>query len=345
MNGISVIICCYNSSTRLPATLGALRRQATSLPWEVVVVDNASSDNTALTAKANWPIQNNVSLQVEYEGTPGLNYARLRGFERAKYEIVVFVDDDNWLEPCYLQAVWDSFRDHPRLGACGGRIIAQYEVQPPPWLHEFAGALAVSSNNACTGVLPQGKYLCGAGLAIRKEAWNSLYENGFVFMTTDRCGSVPLGGGDTELCYALQLAGWQLYYSDSMELRHFIPRSRCNWAYFRNLFRSHGTVSPFLDPYEWALAGRPQSWLDDLRKHWLWQVGAGLKSMAVQPRRWLRAWYNCKEGERDALLLAGKVGRIQSLLQLRSRYSRNIEILRDQHWVRMASATAASTRA
>src|SRR5260370_31920760 len=55
--GVSVIICCYNSSAKLPATLGRLRsqRDTEAIPWELIVVDNASSDDTVAVARQPWP--------------------------------------------------------------------------------------------------------------------------------------------------------------------------------------------------------------------------------------------------------------------------------------------------
>jgi cellulose synthase/poly-beta-1,6-N-acetylglucosamine synthase-like glycosyltransferase len=54
--GVSVVICCYNSSQRLPQTLGHLLAQEceVDLPWEVIVVDNASTDGTAEVARSVW---------------------------------------------------------------------------------------------------------------------------------------------------------------------------------------------------------------------------------------------------------------------------------------------------
>jgi len=51
--GVSVIICCYNSVKRLPVTLAHLKSQVVfgQIPWEVIVIDNASTDRTAEVAK------------------------------------------------------------------------------------------------------------------------------------------------------------------------------------------------------------------------------------------------------------------------------------------------------
>jgi len=97
--GVSVIICCYNSSAKLPATLGRLRSQSDSeaIPWELIVVDNASSDDTVAVARQHWPSGGRVPLRVITETRRGVAYARDAGFAAARYDVVSFIDDDNWV--------------------------------------------------------------------------------------------------------------------------------------------------------------------------------------------------------------------------------------------------------
>src|SRR6266568_2014628 len=94
--GVSVVICCHNSAKRLAATLAQLvaQRVPSEIPWEVIVIDNASTDGTAQVAAACWPAVNCVPLRIISEPRLGLTYARQRGFREAKYEFISFVDDD-----------------------------------------------------------------------------------------------------------------------------------------------------------------------------------------------------------------------------------------------------------
>ncbi len=79
--GVSIIICCYNSAHRLPKTLAHLKTQVVSqiIPWEVIVVDNASTDGTDQVAKTQWGELPGVPFRVVNEPRPGLSNARNLG--------------------------------------------------------------------------------------------------------------------------------------------------------------------------------------------------------------------------------------------------------------------------
>src|ERR1700719_3404911 len=80
--GVSIVVCCFNSASRLSEafaqTLAHLAAQETTAEtrWEVIVVDNASTDDTAQVAQKSWPRQLEDSLQVVGEPRLGLSYAR-----------------------------------------------------------------------------------------------------------------------------------------------------------------------------------------------------------------------------------------------------------------------------
>ncbi|HLB90290.1 MAG TPA: glycosyltransferase, partial [Terriglobales bacterium] len=107
--GVSAIVCCYNSASRLPATLAHLASQRCEgrFPWEVILVDNASTDGTGRIAQELWPQDAPVHLRVVHEARLGLAYARQRGISAARYELLSFVDDDNWVCPNWVQLVWE----------------------------------------------------------------------------------------------------------------------------------------------------------------------------------------------------------------------------------------------
>ncbi|MCY7278070.1 MAG: glycosyltransferase family 2 protein, partial [Phormidesmis sp. CAN_BIN44] len=122
VNGISIVICCYNSAQRLPETLAHLAAQAipSTVPWEIIIIDNASTDNTADVARASWLSTSSAPLHIIHEPQQGLSYARLRGFCESTYDVISFVDDDNWVCPEWVQTVSEIMTQHPHVGACGG---------------------------------------------------------------------------------------------------------------------------------------------------------------------------------------------------------------------------------
>jgi glycosyltransferase involved in cell wall biosynthesis len=330
--GVSVVICCYNSAKRLPQTLSHLAVQEVTgdVCWEVVVVDNASTDNTARTARECWAENSPAPLRVVYEPRLGLSYARQRGFADAKYELVSFVDDDNWVCHEWVQIVAEVMSRHPDVGACGGFSGAVCEIQPPWWFECNQGSYAVGAQgNEARDVTWTRGYLWGAGLTVRKSAWQQLVSNGFRFLLVDRQGASLTTGGDLELCFALRLAGYRLWYEPRLRLRHFLPAHRLEWNYMRRLHRALGACSVGGDPYYFALIEKPKNLKERLRQTWQWQTLACLKELFRQPRKLLLAFCCPLEGDPDLLWTENRIGRLFELLQKRSRYDLSIPMVQN----------------
>src|SRR5262245_41018784 len=105
LQGVSVIVCCYNSADRLPETLKhiAMQNVPDSILWEVIIVNNNSTDETEKVAISEWSRYHlSVPFKVVNESKPGLNFARKKGVENAGFSLLLFCDDDNWLDEDYL---------------------------------------------------------------------------------------------------------------------------------------------------------------------------------------------------------------------------------------------------
>lgn len=118
----SVVIPAYNEGRHLAATLAALDAQEFSGAYEVVVVDNASTDDTAQVARDH-------GVRVLHEPQPGVCRARQRGTDAARGEIVVSTDADTVPPPDWLQKLDSRFRAHPRAVAVAGPC----RYADPPW--------------------------------------------------------------------------------------------------------------------------------------------------------------------------------------------------------------------
>src|SRR5713101_6011 len=131
---LSVVVCTYNRAHSLRRTLSALQGQRTAprLTWELVLVDNNSSDDTRAVVSAAATIFP-VALRYVFEPHQGLNHARNAGIDNSKGEIVAFTDDDCRPEPAWVQSIVDGMH---RGGAdgLGGRILPEWSSPPPSWL-------------------------------------------------------------------------------------------------------------------------------------------------------------------------------------------------------------------
>ncbi|TXK46758.1 glycosyltransferase family 2 protein [Pontibacter qinzhouensis] len=248
--GITVVICTFNGAALLPPTLRHIAGQQVrpGIDWELLVVNNASTDNTAAVVKTEWNLAGKpVPLTLLHQPKLGLTYARELALEKARYEFIIFCDDDNWLAPDYLNRAYDLMLHNPLIGVLGGCGELIFEVPPPQW--------AVGHNLFANGPqsLRPGKVkhhvVYGAGCVVRKSSYKILVNSGFKSMLTDRKGKTLCAGGDYELCYAIALAGYDIWYDNSLRFKHFVPKERVQWSYYARLFRDGAQSYQVLVPY------------------------------------------------------------------------------------------------
>ena len=332
--GVSVVICCHNSAKRLPETLAHLaRQQVRNASWEVIVVDNGSTDDTAEVARKCWPEHLNHFFRIVHESQLGLTYARKLGLQEAFYEFVCFVDDDNWLCETWIDDVLDVMSRHPEVAVCGGINDAVTEIPAPRWF-EFCRAMwAVSVDQPLTGdITASGLSVCGAGLTLRQSAWRHLRSDRFEPLLTGRRGKSLVGNEDNELCFALRLAGWRLWVEPRLKLKHFLPSGRLTWKYARRLHRAAGFSGVGLDAYYYGALPKPSYVRARLREVWWWQALTLLKRQALGPLRFLRYTLTDSEGQHEALFVDQELGRLAGLIRLRSDYSKAIAEVRSARW-------------
>jgi len=258
MKGVSVVICCYNSAARLPETIRhlALQELSADIPWEIIIVNNGSTDNTkdAATrelARYDWK---QARYKVVDETKAGLSHAREKGVEEAAYSYVVLCDDDNWLDAGYIQAGYDFLERSPAYAAIGGRSEAVFDpgVLAPDWFEEYQMGYAVGPQGEEGDITARG-YLWGAGIIFRKFAYRSVINSAFPSLLTDRKGQELSAGGDSEMCLRFVIVGYRLYYTGKLKFSHFITSNRLTLSYREKLwagFLESGTV---LDKYYFYL--------------------------------------------------------------------------------------------
>lgn len=330
--GVSIVVCCHNSARLLPATLSHLSAQRLSSvkSVEVILVDNASEDGTAEVARASWPADCSIELRIVREPKLGLSNARVRGFSEARYEIICFVDDDNRLAADWIETLSSVMAEHSEVGACGGQIEADCETVRPRWFDNFQRYYAVGKQSELGGDITGTRgYLWGAGLCLRRRAWEEVLQTGFDFLLSGRKGSALSAGEDAELCYALRFGGWRLWYEPRLRMRHFITRERLNWTYLRRVSRGFGAATAGIDAYEMALKNGNPSLIQNARGTWGWQTLATIKYLLRNPLKLLRAPISAMEGDADVLDIENLWGRLIELLRHRRTYVANLRKVRN----------------
>ena len=133
---VSVVVCTRNRAESLSRCLDAFARiSAVSTTWELVVVDNGSTDATPdVLARAAEGF--GERLRVLHEPTRGLGGARNRGWQGATGAIVACTDDDCYPEPDYVDAIAACFAEDPGLDFLGGRIRLYDPTDLPITIHD-----------------------------------------------------------------------------------------------------------------------------------------------------------------------------------------------------------------
>lgn len=252
--GITVVICTYNGSLLLPDTIRHIAQQRVSshIPWEVIIVDNASTDNTNEVAIQEWKKYSNPTpFTVVKQPNQGITFAREMGLKTANYEYILFCDDDNWLNPDYITTSYNIMLSNPSIGVLGGHGELVYETSPPSWVSNLS-LFGNGPQASKSGKVPR-NLVYGAGCVIRKSAYLEIYDCGFKPMLVGREGKNLTSGEDYEICYSIALVGYDIWYDDRLKFKHFMPKVRLTWDYHIRFFKDGAGSYEVLIPYQLIL--------------------------------------------------------------------------------------------
>jgi glycosyltransferase involved in cell wall biosynthesis len=261
MVDVSLIICSHNPRpSYLRRVLDALRNQ--TLPqdrWELLLIDNAS----AVPIAPNWDLGWHAHARHVLECELGLSAARIRGIAEARGEVLVFVDDDNILQPNYLAEALRIKEEWPQLGVWGaGAVTPEFEIEPAAYVERLKGYLALRESTkarwsnvmSCDEASPLGAGLC---LRARVAEEYQRLNDGAALLISGRRGGILLGGDDHEICYAACHIGLGMGIFPELRLTHLIPKERVAPEYLLKIIEGAETSNLLLG-YKWN-GTRPKS--------------------------------------------------------------------------------------
>lgn len=187
---ISVVIPAYNEERTLPACLGSLSKQDCSFPYEIIVVDNASTDHTA-------DIARQFGVRLISEPQKGVGLARRAGFAAAQANIIASTDADCMVPVDWLARIQQVFMERPSLIAIGGYAL-YYDA--PLYLRSITQFTNRLNLFRLVGKVARQQPLSTQNLAVRKEAYQQV--GGF-----DPTITSPLGLDDVDLALRLSAIG------------------------------------------------------------------------------------------------------------------------------------------
>lgn len=216
---ISVILATFNGEHSLNITFDSFMQMA--LPcggWEVLVIDNASDDNTRQIIES---YQDKLPIKYIYEPTKGKNFALNSALNGAKGDLFVFTDDDVIADKNWLIELEIAANTHKDFYVFGGKIEPEWPYQPPAWIMDnvqLGVVYAVSNENWQSGPIDP-IHVMGANMAVR----SSVFEKGLRFETSigPNGGNYAMGS-ETEFTCRLSDLGYHSFYVKSAVVKHII---------------------------------------------------------------------------------------------------------------------------
>jgi glycosyltransferase involved in cell wall biosynthesis len=230
--------------------------------WELLLIDNASDKVISSEVDLSWHPNSRHIREDEL----GLTPARLRGIKEAKSETIVFVDDDNVLDFDYLEVSLRISQDYPFIGAWGGQIRPDFEIEPPEWTKSYWPMLAIRQfdQDKWSNLFPQQETTpCGAGLCVRKFVAEN-YAKSFCTQTEKiklgRKGKQLTSCEDSDLAFTACDLGLGTGQFTALKMTHLIPAVRLQLDYMERLVEGMAYSTTILNSFRGQIPTIKISW-------------------------------------------------------------------------------------
>jgi glycosyltransferase involved in cell wall biosynthesis len=254
---ISVIICTHNRAEYLEHSVASVLEQSSDAEFELIVVDNCSTDATATVVQR---FAGSARLQHAREPILGLSRARNTGRRLARGRYIVYLDDDAIAMPGWVRAIPQAFAVASSVAIVGGRVEPIWEAPRPEWLSDdLAMGLAVVNWSDEPRLLHDinREWLVGANIAFDAKVLDEL---GGFDEALGRSGPRLLSGEETILQHRAIERGYACVYYPEMHARHVISASRMNKGWFRRRYFWQGVSDAVME-----LADAPPALLTRVR--------------------------------------------------------------------------------
>lgn len=231
---ISVIICTYNRDKYIYQTLEHIARNGFPSEWyEILLINNNSTDGTASECQKfshNYP---EVNFRYYTEMQQGLSFARNRGIQESRGNILLFLDDDAFMQKDYLCRLIIHLKKYPDVAAFGGKITPHYESgKEPDWMSKWTYSWVSATNKGNQVCLFEGNaYPIGANMGFRRFA---MPVEGFNTALGRNKGNL-MGGEEKDIFNRIKAWNARIYYFPDLEVIHMIPEKRTTREYIRQM--------------------------------------------------------------------------------------------------------------
>jgi len=215
---ITVILCTRNREGVISNALASLVRQDFREAWELIVVDNGSTDQTVNVVKDFSKI---LPIKVVHEPEAGKSRALNRGLDAARGDLIAFTDDDVILAPCWLSALVSASRSHPDATVFCGPILPAFPSNTPHWMPlSIVGHLAFArfTPHKYDGFLQYPNLPFGPNTAVRtKEATGTRFR-----LDLGPSSDGPFMCEDSDFVIRLYESGKRVFYVAAANVCHLV---------------------------------------------------------------------------------------------------------------------------
>lgn len=286
---LSVVICTYNRDRFIRAAVESLMHQDQEAnAFEVIVVDNRSTDQTATIVSALMREHPNFSLRYVYEENKGLSHARNRGIREARSPVITYMDDDAEARPDFVRALIVFFQQHPEAVGAGGKVLPKYpDGGEPAWMSRYLYGFVAGQDHGDQQRLYTGKmkYPAGCNMSYRKE----ILEKAGGFNT-----QLQFRSDDKDIHFRIKPLSAAVWYVPTAIVDHNIDGERLQPASFRKLYLKTGHEEKIRIRTEKGWMGLPLKAIEYLIK-WgvslliglsFWMQGQGIKGNYLVRSQW-----------------------------------------------------------
>lgn len=191
----SIIVCTHNRAALLPELIGRLRAQDYPQDdFEIIIVDNNSTDETALVVQ-RITAQPGASVRYVFDAGTEISAVRNRGAEESRFEYLAYLDDDCLVEPDWLARISAGFDLKDNVAVVGGQVILDWsQNERPTWIGSGLDSWLGSNENLGleSMILDEDTHILEGNMAVRRENWKS--SGGFLGM--ELFGSRNMASGE-----------------------------------------------------------------------------------------------------------------------------------------------------
>lgn len=249
---LSVIIPTRNRSELLRGALQSIVNQSFSKEkFEVIVVDNGSTDNTKqIVGSFNAKLPN---LIYYFDAAPGLHVGRHNGYKLAKSEILVYADDDIEAFPTWLEGIWESFQDS-KVMLVGGKNYPKWKNVPPLWIknkwnqqNQYGHCLAALSLIDFGDEIKEipAFFVYGCNFSVRKSiitATKGFHPDGFPSDMIEYRGD-----GESYVDKFIEEHHYKVVYNPKASVYHIVTEDRLTLDYFKKRMFRAGVEQSYVD--------------------------------------------------------------------------------------------------